>query len=140
MHDPMTVAHEIKSPVKDKNGYRRTLLTVWHKDPCKDGTDDSCGWFKRARHGNSAELNEVEKEFAFNFKHNYWFDKDGFPIYNAISTLLLMYQAAAWIVFKRNRRKLNRFMKNHLYEITMFAANPHDSMHPNMFNKPPLPI
>lgn len=42
MHDPSTVAHEIKWPIR---------VTIWHEDPlnfkdkcgCRD--DDSCGWF-----------------------------------------------------------------------------------------------
>lgn len=56
MHDPSTVAHEIKSPFRGKpskmwpGGYRNTLVTIWHEDPlkfvgkcgCRD--DDSCGW------------------------------------------------------------------------------------------------
>lgn len=81
MHDPMTVAHEIKYPwfrhrpwpkkfrhSSDKRftwrrmqheipvsklnrmdsfwdeGYRETFITIWHVDPEKDGSDDSCGW------------------------------------------------------------------------------------------------
>lgn len=44
MHDPMTVAHEIKWPWKNKHGYRESIFTIWHVDPEKDGTDDSCGW------------------------------------------------------------------------------------------------
>jgi hypothetical protein len=52
MHDPMTVAFEIKWPFPAKktwgNGaiYRdyKTLVTIWHVDPESDGTDDSCGW------------------------------------------------------------------------------------------------
>lgn len=50
MHDPMTVAHEIKYPWKDKpsrgwpEGYRHTFITIWHVDPEADGTDDSCGY------------------------------------------------------------------------------------------------
>lgn len=49
MFDPETVAWEIKSPFKRRSrlfpkGYRPTLVTAWHKDPCKDGTDDSCGF------------------------------------------------------------------------------------------------
>lgn len=77
MHDPQTVAHEIKYPwwkhkpwpkkyrhtgdrkwafkrmvdsgVSDRDsfwedGYRDTFITIWHVDPKKDGTDDSCGW------------------------------------------------------------------------------------------------
>jgi hypothetical protein len=44
MYDVMTVAHELKWPWKNKRGYRNILLTIWHVDPEKDGTDDSCGW------------------------------------------------------------------------------------------------
>lgn len=25
-------------------GYRDTFISIWHKDPEKDGSDDSCGW------------------------------------------------------------------------------------------------
>jgi hypothetical protein len=51
MWDPLTVAFEIKSPFRNKpsqlfpEGYRETVITVWHRDPCSDGTDDSCDWF-----------------------------------------------------------------------------------------------
>ena len=52
MHDPKTIAFEIKYPWRslppDKlfpDGYRDTLITIWHVDPETDGTDDSCGWF-----------------------------------------------------------------------------------------------
>ncbi len=51
MHDPLTMAFEIKRPWPTKgetlSGYRYypTLFRVWHKDPCKDGSDDSCDWF-----------------------------------------------------------------------------------------------
>jgi hypothetical protein len=50
MHDPMTVAFEIRWPFRDKptelfpKGYRRSLVTIWHKDPERGGSDDSCGW------------------------------------------------------------------------------------------------
>ncbi len=75
MHDPCTVAHEIKYPwwehrpwprdrrgnpreqwedvPKDqragcdpmwRKGYRDTLVTIWHVDPERDGSDDSCRW------------------------------------------------------------------------------------------------
>lgn len=71
MHDPMAVAHEIKYPwhrhkpwpkgarrwedltaVQQRgrdsfwrDGYRDSFITIWHVDPERDGTDDSCGWF-----------------------------------------------------------------------------------------------
>ncbi len=63
MHDPKTVAFEIKNPfvwVK-KGHYRPALITIWHVDPenfkFKDGTqkqggrgDDSCGWSRPMYH------------------------------------------------------------------------------------------
>ena len=70
MHDPMTVAFEIRSPIKRKNkffpeGYRQSLVTIWHVDPEKDGTDDSCGWFMRSRHGDQATLKKIAKAYEF---------------------------------------------------------------------------
>ena len=57
MHDPMTVAFEIKSPLRGRpsklwpKGYRNSLVTIWHRDPLRFENkicrrdDDSCGWF-----------------------------------------------------------------------------------------------
>jgi hypothetical protein len=51
VHDPLTVAFEIRSPFRDKptamfpKGYRHAIITIWHKDPCHDHDDDSCDWF-----------------------------------------------------------------------------------------------
>lgn len=44
MHDPMTVA--ASWPKYNSWLYKRvgTQVTLWHRDPEKDGTDDSCGW------------------------------------------------------------------------------------------------
>lgn len=55
MHDPMTVAFEIRYPWvsrRNRNStskflrtYRDSFITIWHVDPEKDGSDDSCDWF-----------------------------------------------------------------------------------------------
>lgn len=62
MHDPMTVAFEIKYPWRKyprrakketetdfgyefDQTYRETFITIWHVDPELHGSDDSCGWF-----------------------------------------------------------------------------------------------
>lgn len=53
MHDPMTVAFEIRYPWKKykaprndfERKYRESFITIWHVDPERDGTDDSCDWF-----------------------------------------------------------------------------------------------
>lgn len=63
MHDPKTVAFEIRYPWKAYSkeeraarpgseftqNYRAPFITIWHVDPEKDGTDDSCDWFNRKR-------------------------------------------------------------------------------------------
>lgn len=57
MHEPSTVAFDIKSPLRGRpskfwpKGYRNTLVTIWHVDPedprgnCCRRSDDTCGWF-----------------------------------------------------------------------------------------------
>lgn len=57
MYDPCTVAHEIKSPFRERpsslfrKGYRPALVTIWHVDPedargmCVRRGDDTRGWF-----------------------------------------------------------------------------------------------
>lgn len=128
MHSPETVAFEIYLGRKQKkNGnYRTPLITIWHNDPEKDGTDDSCGWFIRPRHSNQKVLEKIQKEFAFNYKHNYWFDKEGKQIFSTIGTLMLMYECAAWIHFKRNKKKKDAFMRKYCANIIHFAENPVD--------------
>ncbi len=59
MFDPHTVAFRIETPWKNKRGYKNTLITIWHKDPCKDGTDNSCDWF-----GSKRKLNKKEKAIS----------------------------------------------------------------------------
>ena len=147
MHDPMTVAHEIYlGAKKKKNGhYRSPLITIWHVDPEKDGTDDSCGWFIRGRHIDQKLLGKVIKEFEFQFKNNYWFNEAGYPQFSVIATTLNMYQSASWIVFmekhggghysRKASRKHDEFMKEHLYDFLRFAENPVDSLHTSITMK-----
>lgn len=52
MHDPSTVAFDIKRPWPTRRNkpfmgsrwHWPTLVTIWHEDPETDGSDDSCGW------------------------------------------------------------------------------------------------
>ena len=128
MHSPETVAFEIYLGRKiKKNGhYRIPLITIYHNDPETDGTDDSCGQFIRARHTDQNVLKEIQKEFELNYKHNYWFDKEGKQIFSTIGTLMLMYECAAWIHFKGNRKKKDAFMRKYCADIIHFAENPID--------------
>lgn len=137
MHSPESVAFGIRLGKKEKrNGeYRLPLITIWHKDPCSDGTDDSCGYMIRPRHCNQEVLSKIKKEFDFNFENNYWFDEDGNQIFSTIGTLMQMYRAAAWIHFDHNRKKVNRFMVKHTPKIIWFAENPVDCIGNAITNK-----
>jgi hypothetical protein len=59
MHDPMTQAFEIRQFWRRPNqwGFKPPLVTIWHVDPERDGSDDSCDWWGR-------RLTEREEEFA----------------------------------------------------------------------------
>lgn len=143
MHDPMTVAHEIKWPFSYRrnsiNGDKeyKTIVTIWHVDPEKDGIDDSCGWFIRSRHIDKDLVDKVTKDFEFEFKNNYWFNEAGYPKFSNMGITLCMYSRAAWTTFiwlhggrtsGRPHRRYKEFMRKHLFDFLHFAENPVDSL------------
>lgn len=125
-------------------------FSLWHHDPCTDGTDDSCGSFMRARHGDKAVLETIIRDFEFEWDRTYspsrsdhdeedgpftehvyfqgLFKTDGMPNLSCHGIVLNLFQVAAWEVFGHSRRKVGRFMRKHLYDILMFAENPVDSL------------
>jgi hypothetical protein len=142
MHDPMTVAFEIHYPwniFAGRDKYRDPMLVIWHVDPERDGTDDSCGWFIRARHADKQTLKEIEQTFAFEWQHGVpfgWFDEYGNPNYSVSGIVLDMFRRASFryalIRFSGNTDKAwrwsNRYMQDHVAEILSFAENPVDSL------------
>lgn len=155
MHDPMTVAHEIKYPWRAysrkqieqrarsrdvtydhpsmafERSYRETFITIWHVDPERDGTDDSCGWFMRARHGNPEALKKIERRFAFEWSTGVpfgWFNDDGDPNYTSIGIVVNAFRVAAHAMFGWGWR-LDWFMWRHIHQIIEFAENPQDSLY-----------
>lgn len=143
MHDPHTLAFDIYLGKKEKkNGHYRTpFISIWHKDPETDGSDDSCGWFIRGRHIDPDIIEKVKKEFEFNFKHDYWFNDGGYPQFSTMGTALNMYSSALWQILmyqnggKPDRKRQNAFMKKHLWDILHFAENPTDSLHASIHMK-----
>ena len=132
MHDPMTVAFEITMPFTGKKNskggwdkYPRTLFTIWHVDPETDGTDDSCGWFIRSRHGKKKVLEAIEKEFALYWKE--LFTDFGVPKFSPMAITLHLFQCACYEVW-HDWKKVDRYMKKHLYDLIRFSENPTDSM------------
>ncbi len=76
MFDPMTVVCDIPNIFVRRwtmyGGSKRfhSLITVWHKDPCSDGTDSSC-WHKYEHR----KMNKYERELE-------QFIYDGEPIFD----------------------------------------------------------
>jgi hypothetical protein len=151
MHDPLTVAFEIKYPwkkyAKTKGGllssdYRESLITIWHKDPCKDGSDDSCGWFKRAKHGDTEVLEKIVKRFEFDWDSTFQsenalysrglFHPSGDPHLSVSGIVLNLFFTAVSVHFevdgRSNWKKSRRWMKRNLFDILIFAENPTDSL------------
>lgn len=68
MHDPMTVAFEIPGyKTRERMPWLPHLFTIWHVDSEKDGSDDSCGWFMRCRHGDKKTLDRIVERFDFDW-------------------------------------------------------------------------
>lgn len=76
MHDPLTVAWEIRAPwfKQDKHfpkgRYHPSLVTIWHVDPEADGSDDSCGW---SRPRLTAEQRKTVRALAWGEARAPWF-------------------------------------------------------------------
>lgn len=143
MHDPMTVAFDIKSPFRGEptpfwpEGYRQTWITIWHVDPERDGTDDSCGWFKRARHGDKAVLEKIRKAFDSEWTGEYlgWFHESGYPKQSVQATTLALFRRAAYIHFNSDWRKTDAFMKRNLLNMIWLAENNTDSLYESLTQK-----
>lgn len=149
MHVPSTVAFDIKRPWPQRTAgglgtqlygrfYWPTWITIWHEDPETDGTDDSCGWFMRPRHGDLAMLETIRKEFAFHWTwgdaDQGWFDPvTGFPKKSNAGIMLDMFAVASRRFYagrldRHGWRRSQRFMRRHLFEILQFAEGGADNM------------
>lgn len=149
MHDPMTVAFEIKWPWFWMK-YRPSIATIWHVDPERDGSDDSCGRFIRSRHLDAAVLDRIKKRFAHDWdrvfvsdsKRTYLcglFAPNGDPHFSVPGIVLNLFFMAACEVFNSNGhtswRKARRWMQRNLFDILLFAENPTDSLYDGLTRK-----
>lgn len=147
----MTVAHEIKGlfvqKTKSKDGkvihkYRPSIITIWHNDPEKDGTDDSCGWFMRSRHGDKDVLARIVKRFNEDWDQVFvgssdtynrgWFRPSGMPNLSVQAIAINMFFFAACEHFgsdgRTNWKRAKKYIQSHLADILFFAENTTDSM------------
>lgn len=143
MHDPMTVAFDIPSyEFRRRFSWLPHLATIWHVDPERDGTDDSCGWFMRSRHGDPKVLEQIVKRYECEWDrvfesgravyHCGLFRPDGQPQFSVPGVVLNLFFIAAIEHFDSNGhtnwRKAKKFMNKHLLDILLFAENPTDSL------------
>lgn len=144
MHSPKTVAFEIYlGKKKKKNGnYRDPFITIWHCDPEKDGTDDSCGWSMRARHGNKEIKDKIRMAISSDFDSTFmsdnaiyftgYFKTDGEPNMSTMGITLGMFYKAVHVHYNFNWGKAQKFMSKNLFKILHFAENPIDSLCPEI--------
>lgn len=164
MHDPMTVAHEIRLPLpwkrdkwtlksepKAREWASYHLATIWHVDPCKPGfggSDDTCGWFMRAHHGNPEVLEKIIKRFSFDWDSTFksegsgkvyftgiFYPEDagaGMPNMGVTAVALNLFFLAVGEYFAStghtNWKRARKWMQDNLFDIMFFAENPTDSL------------
>lgn len=146
MHDPDTLIKSLGP------------FCLWHHDPCTDHTDDSCGWFMRARHGDEAVVKRAVERLEWDWDRTYksseedyaddleeygphnnavrftgMFRPNGEPVMSTSGIVLNIYFAVLFEVMK-DRRKVVKYLNAHLAEILFFAENPCDSMHSTIRN------
>lgn len=115
---------------KEYRGGWIRLATLWHVDPCSDGSDDSCGRFMRCRHGDPKVLDRITNDFIFEWSSSYqpWFNEAGDPVLSTMGITLQMFRIAAFNHFGKDRRKTDRYMRKNLYTILHFAENTCDTL------------
>jgi len=127
MHDPKTVAHEIKIG-------KTWLITIWHVDPETDGTDDSCGWpWPRVGEADERIIDEIVNwEIKFPYLMTPYLPVTiASPKYNYHQMLAgdcIAYIVTAWmqIAWKRDRRRKITF--GEFEHILNLATNPYDNL------------
>ncbi len=146
MHDPLTVAFEIRSPFRDKpsklfpKGYRHSLVTIWHSDPESesDGSRDSCGWFhppmSRAEREKIHRMGAQEFSVLFGKRHATIENKDYVRVCYEPSVYDAIYWAWREIKYLNSRyiwvygRTRNALTPAELECIYSLASNPVDNL------------
>lgn len=165
MHDPMTLICTFPSYASREwmgkhwwiprfiAGFE--IFRLWHVDPCKGaGGDDTCGWFKRAHHGNKATLELIVKRFDEDWDRTWTYNPDehpndeddggkrtycrglfypnGIPRMSASAVALNLFMIAANAHFacngSNNWKASKKFLRQNFMDILLFAENPTDSL------------
>ncbi len=103
MHDPMSVAHEIRFPwfrtVKFGNGgawrYWVPFITIWHNDPERDGSDNSCDWCGWKPEPSESVERELRSMASWEEKYPFYFNRTMGPA-DAAALVYCFWQTIAW--------------------------------------------
>ena len=114
MHDPDTVAFEIRLPLLTRTRFGRnylSLVTIWHHDPERDGSDNSCGWsyvkLTKEDRELAASLQSWEESFPFFFAQPQRIDNPEYPTAwsigpgDAAAVLVELFEQIAWRLERR---------------------------------------
>lgn len=141
MHDPKTVAFEIRYPWKAyrnprndfERGYRRSFVTIWHVDPEADGSDDSCDWFG-GRKGRSERAEKLLDELvSWELGHQYFTaaslastEVEGYGLRQVSpgDAFALVTTAMRTIAWRLDQRSMDSAL---LAECARLACNEHDN-------------
>lgn len=141
MHDPLTVAFDIKRPWphhvsigKDGRKWKHypSLITIWHRDPekpCRGRRDDSCGWFtppiSEADHERAKAMGRQEYKFLFG-EHGY-----------RMNTLEAVIWVWGMIGRQMHGRRWRRWMTHdELTQCISLAVNPTDNLRSSIEARP----
>lgn len=135
MHDPCTLVGDFQI-----RGHR--IVTVWHKDPETDGSDNSCDWFG-GRHVDKDIVHKVASSFAYQMKNGMyggWFKEGGLgrPNFSPMAIGIAMFHIASGNMMGFWKRRQRRFMADNLLDILHFAENNCDSLIGDMVRGVPV--
>lgn len=135
MHDPWTQAFDIPNyKTRQRCPWLPHLVTIWHVDPEKDGSDDSCDWFGGRKIACKKTLGEITKAFLFEGRDGgamSWFDSDPHSP-DLIGVGLGMFRIAANCHFGHWSRRADRFLNGNLFDILHFIDNNCDSINSSL--------
>jgi len=133
MHDPMTVAFEIRYPWYkyrpgekswSPEGYRDTFITIWHVDPELHGDDDSCGFGYPRVTGKYAEKTKVaiKDELQFHKLFEATLEEKYLPKHDVLTMLYSVYTNLHWFMFR------NRLQYKDLARILYLGCSQNDNL------------
>lgn len=126
MHDPMTVAFDF--PPYEWGWARKILgrlFTVWHRDPERDGSDDSCGWSRVTLSIADREWCSIEAEREWKFFFNPEWSTTNLATADPHEIV-----TAAWLQVRTRlgRRWWNKLSADEQADILRLTCNPIDNL------------